>query len=244
MIREPGLRGFSGLRWRDGVLTAARLFLILLPAALAIGFVAKALTNAVDLPAYDAIARAGNNEWTEALSTLTKMGNVRQTQVLGIVLAVALAAWFWRRAERWWMPLLVLPAAWIVARIFQFGIAKIVDRDRDALSLLGTNVGAFPSGGVMRITIVTGAAVFLAAYYGGISRRTQRLGYALVVLLGLIEAYFRTRLNQHWLTDVVSGLVVGWLFLGVVIATVKAFDPRPPRLSTSDSGGGQSSPPS
>lgn len=227
MHGKSGLGGLVGLRWRDGLVAAVRGFVILLPVALIIGFIAKALTEAVDHPVFDAIRSAGTNDWTDVLSTLTRMGNVPQTQRLAAVLAIALAVWFWRRGERWWMPLLVLPASWIVSRIFQFGIAWIVDRDRDATSLLGTTVGAFPSGGVMRITIVSATAVFLAAHYGGLSKRTINLGYILAALLGLAEAYFRTRLNQHWLTDVISGLIIAPLFVVVVVRTLRAFDPRP-----------------
>lgn len=227
MSRDASLTGFKGLHWRDGFLTATRLLVLLALFALALGFVAKALSDVVDRPAFAAIERSGANEWTEILATLTKMGNVPQTQLLAAVLAIVMAMWFWRRGERWWMPIVVFPAAWGVARIFQFGVAGIVDRDRGAIAIIGTNVGAFPSGGVLRIIVVTGVAVFLAAQYGGISKAWEKRGYMLVAILGLAEAYFRTRLNQHWLTDVISGLIIGWLFLGVVIATVKAFDPRP-----------------
>lgn len=220
------------LHWGAGLITAVVWFFSITLLSLGIGFVAKALTNSVDHPVFALIDRAGTNEWTDILTTLTKMGNVPQTQKLTVVLAVGLAIWFWRRGQRWWMPLLVLPSTWIVARLFQFGIAKIVGRDRDAISLIGTNVGAFPSGGVLRIVVVTGAAVFLLAYYGRWSRRAQVMGYVGVAVLGLAEAYFRGRLNQHWFTDIISGLLVGGLFLAAVAATVKAFDPGPASSST------------
>jgi len=226
-------RAFTGVRWGAGLVTAVVWLFGVTVASLGIGFLAKALTQSVDEPVFASIDRAGTNEWTDVLTTLTKMGNVPQTQKLTVVLAVALAIWLWRRGQRWWIPLFVLPATWIVSRIVQFGLAKIVDRDRDAISLLGTNVGAFPSGGVMRIIAVTGAAVFLASYYGRWSRRAQLWGFAGVAVLGLAEAYFRGRLNQHWLTDVISGVIVGWLFVAAVAATVRAFDPIPPASSTS-----------
>lgn len=233
MKEEHGpTRLFAGLHWRDGLITAVVWLCGVTLMSLGIGFLAKALTDSVDNPSFASINRAGTNEWTDVLTTLTKMGNAPQTQKLTLVLAVALAIWLWRRGQRWWIPLFVLPTAWIVARLFQFGIAKIVDRDRDAVSLIGTNVGAFPSGGVMRIIVITGAAVFLVAYYGQWSRRAQVLGFAGVAVLGLAEAYFRGRLNQHWLTDIVGGIFVGWLFLAAVVATVRAFDPRPSSYST------------
>ena len=233
---------FTGLRWGAGLATAAASLFAVTMLSLAIGFLAKSLTRAVDEPFFARIERAGTNDWTDVLTTLTKMGNVSQTQKLTAVLAVGLALWFWRRGLRWWIPLVVLPMTWIVSRLFQFGIAKIVDRDRDAISLLGTNVGAFPSGGVMRIITVTGVAVFLAAYYLGWSRRAQVWGFVVVTVLGLAEAYFRARLNQHWITDVISGLIVGWLFVAAVAATVRAFDPVPALSRASRAPGGPASP--
>ncbi len=46
-------------------------------------------------------------------------------------------------------------------------------------------------------------------------------------MLGVAEAYFRGRLNQHWFTDILGGFVVGWAFLAAVAATVRVFDPSP-----------------
>lgn len=226
-MHNGSTRGLAGLRWRAGFLTAAAWLCGFTLLSIGVGFIAKSLTQVVDHPFYDAIERAGTNDWTDVLATLTKMGNVWQTQRLAVILAVVLAVWLWRRGQRWWMPLVALPATWIISRICQFGVAKIVDRDRDALSLLGTNVGAFPSGGVMRIITVTGAAVFIASYYGHWSRRPQIVGYTVVAALGVAEAYFRARLNQHWFTDVIGGLIVGWMFLGAVMSTIRAFDPSP-----------------
>ncbi|QKE85793.1 phosphatase PAP2 family protein [Arthrobacter sp. NEB 688] len=220
-------RGLAGLRWVAGLRTAVVWLAGVTVLSIAVGFVAKSLTTLVDHPVFDAVERAGTNDWTDVLSTLTKMGNVWQTQRLAAVLAVGLAVWLWRRGQRWWMPLVVLPLTWIVSRVMQFGVAWIVDRDRDAISLLGTNVGAFPSGGVMRIVTVTGAAVFLASYYGRWERGRTLAGYAVVFALGVAEAYFRGRLNQHWFTDIIGGIIVGWAFLAAVAATVRAFDPSP-----------------
>ncbi len=79
----------------------------------------------------------------------------------------------------------------------------------------------------MRIVTVTGAAVFLASYYGrwsrGASARRLRGGLRARGRRGLL----RGRLNQHWFTDILGGIVVGWAFLAAVAATVRAFDPSP-----------------
>lgn len=218
---------FAGLRWGAGLTTGAVTVAIANAIAIALGFVAKALQDPVDEPVFERVDEAGNTEWTDVLETLTQMGNVAETQYLGAALAVGLAIWFALQGWRWWMPLFLFPVAWWIARLCQLTIAAIVDRDRDVVSLIGTQIGAFPSGGCARIMIISGAAVVLASYYAGLSRWTTRWLYVIPLLLGLAEGYFRTRLNQHWFTDVVGGIVYGGLMLAALVRTLRAFDPAP-----------------
>lgn len=218
---------FAGIRVWAGVRTAFVALLGAVGASIVLGFVAKGLQGPVDDPVFERIDRAGTSRWTDVLETLTKMGKVPQTQWLSGILALLLALWFARRGWRWWMPLFVLPLAWVVSRVAQLGMAAVVDREREVLSLIGTEIGAYPSGGVARIVIVSGVAVYLIAHYARPGRGVVRGLFAGVALLGLAEGYFRTRLNQHWFTDVVGGEVYGWLMLGAVIVTLRAFDPDP-----------------
>ena len=217
----------DGVRWGPGFVTGAVTVSLANAVAIAIGFVAKALQEPVDEPLFERIDAAGNTGWTDVLETLTQMGNVTQTQYLGAALAVGFAGWFATQGWRWWVPLFLFPVAWWIARLCQLTIAAIIDRDRDVVSLVGTQIGAFPSGGCARIIIISGAAVALASYYANLSRRTTRWLYALPVVLGLAEGYFRTRLNQHWFTDVVAGILYGGLMLAALVRTLRAFDPDP-----------------
>lgn len=224
-----GVRGrqLAALNWGAGITTGAITVALANAVALAIGFLAKALQGPVDEPIFERVDEAGTNDWTDVLETLTQMGNVTQTQQLAAALTVAFAVWFAVKGWRWWIPILVFPAAWWLTRLCQLTIAAIVDRDRDLVSLVGTPIGAFPSGGCARIVVISGAAVFLASYYGRLSRRTTLWLYGIPLVLGLAEGYFRTRLNQHWFTDVVAGVLYGWLMLAALARTVRAFDPDP-----------------
>ncbi len=225
---------WSGLDWRAGFLTAAVTLVIANLITLAVGFVAKSLQDSVDTPIFERIDAAGTSDFTDVIEAVTRMGNVRQTQILAVILALVLAVWFARRGWRWWMPILALSAAWWISRGFQFVLAKLVGRLHDVDSLVGTEIGRFPSGGVARIVIITGVAAFLVAYYARTSRRINIAMFTVVGVLGLVEAFARTRLNQHWFTDVIGGLVFGTLFLLAVIATIRAFDPeRPPAREVS-----------
>lgn len=220
-------RQLAGLRWRDGFVTGVATVALVNAVALAVGFVAKALQEPVDEPIFERIDRAGTTPWTDVLETLTMMGNVVQTQVLGAVLSVSFALWFAIRGWRWWMPLFLFPIAWWLTRLCQMTIAAIVDRDRDLISLVGTEIGAYPSGGCARIIVISGAAVLLASHYAGLSRRTTQLLWCVPLILGLAEGYFRTRLNQHWFTDVVAGIGYGGLMVAAMIRTLRTFDPDP-----------------
>lgn len=220
-------RQLAGLNWGAGLTTGAITVAVANALAIGLGFLAKALQGPVDEPVFERVDSAGTNEWTDVLETLTQMGNVTQTQVLGAVLAVGFAVWFAVKGWRWWIPIFLFPVAWWLTRLCQLTIAAIVDRDRDLVSLVGTPIGAFPSGGCARIVVISGAAVVLASYYAKLSRRTTRWLYGIPLLLGLAEAYFRTRLNQHWFTDVVAGVIYGWLMLAALARTLRAFDPDP-----------------
>lgn len=220
-------RQLAGLSWGSGITTGAIAVAVANAVAVALGFLAKALQGPVDEPVFERVDAAGNTDWTDVLETLTQMGNVTQTQQLAAVLAVAFALWFAVKGWRWWMPLFLFPVAWWLTRLCQLTIAAIVDRERDLVSLVGTPIGAFPSGGCARIIVISGAAVVLASYYAGLSRRTTRWLYGVPLVLGLAEAYFRTRLNQHWFTDVVAGVLYGWLMLAALARTLREFDPDP-----------------
>jgi membrane-associated phospholipid phosphatase len=220
---------FKDFQWRSGLLTGVVTVLAANVIGLLLGFLAEALQGSVDEPVYDATIRAGNTGWTDVVETITKMGNVPQTQIWTAVLALGLATWFFAKGWRWWIPLVVCPLAWIVGRWSQRVLAKIIDRDQDLISLIGTPIGNYPSGGCQRLIVVLGVAAFLVVHYARTSRRTTVLLFSVVGVLGLVEAYARARLAQHWFTDIVGGVIFGWVLLVAIIVTIKAFDPDPPR---------------
>ncbi len=121
--RHDGL--FSGLDWRRGLLTAVVTVAAVNAIGLLVGVLARSLQGAVDEPFFERVARAGNTSWTDRLETVTTMGNVPQTQLWTAVFAVTLATWFATRGWRWWVPLLVCPAAWIVEKLSQSVLAKV-----------------------------------------------------------------------------------------------------------------------
>ncbi|MBS44483.1 MAG: hypothetical protein CMH83_15230 [Nocardioides sp.] len=222
-------RLLAGLRWGRAAVTAVVTGVLVLGAGLLVGLVAESLQGTVDEPYYDAVAAGGTDAWTDVVATLTTFGNVPQTRWWTAIIAVALAVWFASRGWRWWVPLVVGPAAWLVEKAFQSVWAKVIDRDRELLALIGTPIGNFPSGGVARTLVVFGTAAVLVVHYARTSRRTTTWLLVVAGLCGLAEAYFRARLNQHWLTDVVGGYLCGVMLVAAVWVTLRAWDPDPPR---------------
>jgi len=225
---------FKDFQWRAGLLTGVVTVLAANVIGLLLGFLAEALQGSVDEPAYDATIRAGNTDWTDVVETITKMGNVPQTQIWTAAFALGLATWFFVKGWRWWVPLVVCPLAWIVGRWSQRVLAKIIDRDQDLISLIGTPIGNYPSGGCQRLIVVLGVAAFLVVHYARTSRRTTVLLFSVVGVLGLVEAYARARLAQHWFTDIAGGVIFGWVLLAAIILTIRAFDPTAGSRGTSE----------
>jgi len=64
------------------------------------------------------------------------------------------------------------------------------------------------------------------------SRRAKVAAWSALAFLAAVEAYSRTYLLKHWITDVAGGLIFGTMILLVVIATTRVLD-RPPLPSPS-----------
>lgn len=77
--------------------------------------------------------------------------------------------------------------------------------------------GSYPSGHVANAVLMWGVARWQAVEFG-LPARAQRAFWALAVLGPFVTGTAMVALNFHWVTDVVAGLAVGLLLLGVVHA--------------------------
>lgn len=209
------------------VLAAGAVWLVGLGVAICIGWplgrLAKALEGSVDRPILRTMAAhhlAGF--WTSTAKVATQMGNRREMQWLTVVSSVVLAVWLWRTGRRWWVPLAVGPAAYLMEKLGQHFLAVLVHRGHPP-----TTLGTWPSGGVARLLVVSGLIAFLVARYTHADRRTTVLGFTVVALLVTVEGYCRTYLLQHWITDVVGGVVFGLSVLFAAMSLVVTLDPAP-----------------
>jgi membrane-associated phospholipid phosphatase len=221
----PGAAGLVRLGLRSAALLACSLVLLLLA-----GFLAGAVEPWVDHPVFDFFGRHQTDSLTPAMNLLTQMGNRKQTRYVAVVCTVLLTL-LWRR--RRWLPAVLVLGTVVVQRYGQLVLAKVVDRGHPP-----TTLGTWPSGGCARLIAIYGTILLLVLV--GLGQRDRRPSRVVVVALwsvlgaaAWIEAFSRTYLLKHWVTDVVGGLGFGLLLLAVTGVAVTALgDPEEaaPRL--------------
>lgn len=191
---------------------------------------AKAIEDLVDWPTFHWFEeRLGPGGWTDLWNLLTQMGNRGPTQritMVGVVLFAALAVLRARRnggPSRWYVPVIVLPAAYLAEKSGQMILSRVVDRGHPP-----TTLGTWPSGGCARLIVVYGLFAFFLLHTLGAGRRSRILVYGGVGALAGAEAYSRTYLLKHWLTDVLGGLTYGMGLLVVAVAAASVLIAQTP----------------
>ena len=196
-----------------------------------IGWPIKLAEQMVDVPAFQWWAASSADApqwWSRAWLTLTNIGGLNLTQLLTVLFAVAIAV-LWRRG-RWWIPLVVLPAAYVIEKTLQDLLKLVVDRGHPP-----TTLGSFPSGGCARVILVYGLIVFLLLW--GAQPRDRRVwvgGAAFVAVCATVQAYARTVNLEHWITDVLAGLLFGLMLLATMVASVVVLDREAPDLHAAE----------
>jgi membrane-associated phospholipid phosphatase len=196
-------------RLRDGVPSALFLVacaVVLLVVLVGLGWLLSKVLS------HDAIGRddadvsrwlAGhrNRDINEVTSLTTKLAETLTITILAVV-AVAVAAWVWRR---WREPRLVAVAVAGEVAIF-LAITLLVDRQRPPVKHLDAAppTSSFPSGHTAAAVALYGALAVLAS---------ERARSALVRGLFIVVAASRMYRGMHYLSDVLGGLLLGWLWL-------------------------------
>jgi membrane-associated phospholipid phosphatase len=156
-----------------------------------------------------------------ALGLFAYLGSIEVTLVIAVFLGAALF--------RGLRLLAVLPAAVILLSsgleylgkrlIFSPGPGRAFDRFPNFLPSFSHKIAAYsyPSGHVLRATIVYGLVLYLAERWELFGRDSSRLSPVLVLLIALM-GYAVMYLGWHWFSDALGGLLLGLTLLFGLIA--------------------------
>jgi membrane-associated phospholipid phosphatase len=181
-----------------------------------IGNIAHALEDRVDWPVFRwwesrQISSWEGIEWAHVWRDLTSIGSPVLTQDMTLIGGVVLALLWCRR--QWWAPPLVLGLAYVIEKYGQILLKHAVHRGHPP-----TTLGTFPSGGCARVLCVYGLIIFVTLrWWRPESRRPWVAGAALLGFVLSIQAYARIYNLEHWLTDVLGGIIYGLMLLVMMI---------------------------
>ncbi len=201
-----------------------------------IGYGARKFTP-YDHKVYNWVLPRSNTHWLHsAMSTLTKMSNNRETQVVCAIFMVVLTIW-WLRHRRGlgiFIPAALILLAYEVEHQLQHILKVLAARTGP----VPADVGAYPSGGVARLISVYGLLIYLVLRRTNLTRTKWAVGaWSVLALAVYTESYSRLYLGKHWISDIVGGLVFGALLLVVFVAMTKLLDEPDPSPEPDDTSG-------
>lgn len=199
-----------------------QLLLVASPAVLFAGFSVLVGVGAMD--GLDArVATLTGSLWREQLRPVWIGIALVGGSEVSVLAVAALGAWLWRQGfGHEALVILALPAAVVVELAYKHLVhhpgpgPDLSHGDAPSLTnLLGGAAGgnSFPSGHMLRTTLVFGLVAFVAIRLSG-SVRTRTVVTVATACVVALMAVDRVYLGVHWLSDVIGGLLLG----GVVLA--------------------------
>ncbi|POM27129.1 PAP2 superfamily protein [Actinomadura rubteroloni] len=210
--RPAADRGVPLLARTLGGLNAPLRFTIVAGAGLAVAYGISAALGPVamacqpfDDSAYKFIVEHHLHAWVSFNRVITDVSGswlVRGTCV-GAALMLTLV---WRRHR--WLPAVAMGTMLFASHYLVLGLTYLMDRPAPPHS-----GGTYPSGGNVRVVAVYGLVAFFFLAAARTGRRGRVVAWTILALLAYVEAYSRSYLAVHWVTDVIAGLVFGSLLL-------------------------------
>lgn len=195
----------------------------LLSLSLALGFAVEGISPiTAEERALATVASWRSPAVTTFFAVVTTLGDL-----WAVALTAAVASPLLYRRAHGWAAVWLLWASLLGALAVTGAIKVVVGRARPLDALVAADSGAFPSGHASRAAAVLGlvaiAVVVLARH-----RAVRATAVGLCATgIGLM-AFSRVYLGVHWPSDVVSGVVVGFAWLAVLLMAVR------PRIAPAD----------
>ncbi len=198
-----------------GAMAIAAAFGVILAAALFVGWVFSTIDTDSGLARWDDLVAGWGPSHTGSFgASLMKVVTYLGSGWVLIPTMSTVAVIDWRRRHTW-------TAAWFLATVgigivlLNKTLKRLIMRERPPVEHLVEAAGSsFPSG-----HSASAAACWLAISFvvgGWMPRRARPWLYAAAVAIACLVASSRALLGVHWVTDVVTGLAVGWAWFGVV----------------------------
>jgi membrane-associated phospholipid phosphatase len=155
------------------------------------------------------------------LGIFAYLGSIELTLVIAALLGLALFRGLRLLAVLPMATILLASGVELLGKFIVPSVApgKAFQRFPDILPSLGHHVGrySFPSGHVLRATIVYGLVLYLAERWELFGRDSSRLSPVLVLVVFFV-GYAVVYLGWHWFSDVIGGLLLGLTLLVGLIA--------------------------
>ncbi len=170
----------------------------------------------LDQPVLEAMV-ASRTEWLNTLvGGYTQIGGPIVSPIIATIV-VAIMCWLWRS----WLPATLMIAAAIGSLTVTFVGKDIIGRVRPAQEYAIApfeSTPSFPSGHALNAVVVGGIIAYLLFRHFG-NRRTRIIIVVLAAAYALTMGASRVYLGHHWLTDVMTGWLLGGAWLAVIITT-------------------------
>jgi membrane-associated phospholipid phosphatase len=180
--------------------------------------------DAQDHKVYNWVLVRAHTHWLHsAMSTLTKMSNNRESQVVaGVFMILLTLSWFrHRRGLAVLAPGVLIITAYELEHQLQHTLKLLAARTGP----VPAGVGSFPSGGVARLICIYGLILYLVLRRLNLTRSRWAVGgWTILAAATYTESYSRLYLGKHWISDIFGGLVFGAILLVVLIAATQLLD--------------------
>ncbi len=170
----------------------------------------------LDHPVLDAMV-ASRTGWLNALiGGYTQIGGPIVSPIIALIVVVIMC-----RLWRSWLPATLMVAAAIGSLTVTFVGKNYIDRVRPPYQYAIApyeSSPSFPSGHALNAVVVGGIIAYLLFRHFD-SRRAHVIIVVSAVVYALTMGLSRVYLGHHWLTDVMTGWLLGGAWLAAVIAT-------------------------